>query len=224
MGYQIAIDGPAGAGKSTVAKAVAKELGYIYIDTGAMYRAFALYLINNNVDVNDEFAISKVIDKIDISLTYKDGVQHIFLNGEDVSDKIRTPLIGNGASSCSVHKNVREKLVLIQQELAKTVSVVMDGRDIASVILPKANLKIYLTASVEVRAKRRIIDYNNSGIKKTIEDVIKEIEERDYRDTHRDNSPLIQVEDAILIDTSDMTIDEVIDKVIFLADGGNNGN
>ena len=220
MGFQIAIDGPAGAGKSTVAKLISKELGYIYIDTGAMYRAFGLYLLNNNIDVNDEDAISKVVEKVNISIEFVQGEQKIYLNNEDVTDKIRTPEIGQAASSCSVHKCVREKLVALQQELANKQSVVMDGRDIGSVVLPNANLKIFLTASVEVRAKRRILDYKQKGIEKPLDEMIKEIEERDYRDSHRENSPLTQVKDAILIDSSNMSIDDVVDKIIFYADGG----
>lgn len=220
MGFQIAIDGPAGAGKSTVAKLISKELGYIYIDTGAMYRAFGLYLLNNNIDVNDEDAISKVVEKVNISIEFVQGEQKIYLNNEDVTDKIRTPEIGGAASSCSVHKCVREKLVALQQELANKQSVVMDGRDIGSVVLPNANLKIFLTASVEVRAKRRILDYEQKGIEKSLDEMIKEIEERDYRDSHRENSPLTQVKDAILIDSSNMSIDDVVDKIIYYADGG----
>lgn len=220
MGFQIAIDGPAGAGKSTVAKLISKELGYIYIDTGAMYRAFGLYLLNNNIDVNDEDAISKVVEKVNISIEFVQGEQKIYLNNEDVTDKIRTPEIGGAASSCSVHKCVREKLVALQQELANKQSVVMDGRDIGSVVLPNANLKIFLTASVEVRAKRRILDYKQKGIEKSLDEMIKEIEERDYRDSHRENSPLTRVKDAILIDSSNMSIDDVVDKIIFYADGG----
>lgn len=220
MGFQIAIDGPAGAGKSTVAKLISKELGYIYIDTGAMYRAFGLYLLNNNIDVNDEDAISKVVEKVNISIEFVQGEQKIYLNNEDVTDKIRTPEIGGAASSCSVHKCVREKLVALQQELASKQSVVMDGRDIGSVVLPNANLKIFLTASVEVRAKRRILDYKQKGIEKSLDEMIKEIEERDYRDSHRENSPLTRVNDAILIDSSNMSIDDVVDKIIFYADGG----
>jgi cytidylate kinase len=156
---------------------------------------------------------------VNISIKFVQNEQHIYLNGEDVTDKIRTPIISEAASSCSVHAPVRTKLVSMQQELAKSTSVVMDGRDIGSVVLPDANLKIFLTASVEVRAKRRIKDYEEKGISKTLEEVMKEIEERDYRDTHRDNSPLTQVEDAILIDSSNMNIDEVVDKIISLADG-----
>ncbi len=224
MGFQIAIDGPAGAGKSTVAKAISKELGYIYIDTGAMYRAFGLYLLNNNINVNNEDEISKVIDKVNISIEFVNGEQRIYLNDVDVSDKIRTPEVGDAASSCSVHNCVRKKLVAMQQELASKSSVVMDGRDIGSVVLPNANLKIYLTASVLIRAKRRLEDYKQKGINKDLDELVKEIEERDYRDTHRDNSPLIKVSDAILIDSSDMTVDEVIDKIIYYADGGTNNN
>ena len=220
MGFQIAIDGPAGAGKSTVAKLISKELGYIYIDTGAMYRAFGLYLLNNNIAVNDEDAISKVVEKVNISIEFVQGEQKIYLNNEDVTDKIRTPEIGGAASSCSVHKCVREKLVALQQELASKQSVVMDGRDIGSVVLTNANVKIFLTASVEVRAKRRILDYKQKGIEKSLDEMIKEIEERDYRDTHRENSPLTRVKDAILIDSSNMSIDEVVDKIIYYADGG----
>lgn len=222
MGFQIAIDGPAGAGKSSVAKIISKELGYIYIDTGAMYRAFGLYLLNNNIDINSEDDVSKQVDKVNISIEFVNGEQKIYLNNEDVTDKIRTPEVSEAASVCSTYASVRTKLVKLQQELGSKSSVVMDGRDIASVVLPNANVKIFLTASVAERAKRRIIDYKQKGIEKSIDEVSKEIEERDYRDSHRENSPLKKVDDAILIDSSDMTIDEVVDKIISYADGGKN--
>ncbi len=213
----IAIDGPAGAGKSTIAKKVAAELDYTYIDTGAMYRAMALYFLRAGVASTDEKTISEKCSEIEIGIEYLGGVQHVFLNGEDVSAFIRTDEVGAYASACSVYADVRTKLVELQRQLAATESVVMDGRDIASVVLPNADLKIYLTASVEERAKRRYSEYVLSGQECDLDKIKKEIEERDYRDMHRENSPLVCVEDAIVVDTSFMTIDEVVERVMELA-------
>lgn len=218
MPYSIAIDGPAGAGKSTIARAVAKELGYVYIDTGAMYRAVGLYVLRKKIELSDEKKIVEALPLLDISLSYDDeGVQHVLLNGEDVSSAIRTERVSEAASVVSQYKAVREKLVALQQALAKRTSVVMDGRDIASKVLPDADTKIYLTASVEERARRRARELQEKGEPCNIKAVEKDIEERDYRDMHRAQSPLVRVEDAVLVDSSDLTIDETIDRILDIA-------
>ena len=218
MKYNIAIDGPAGAGKSTIARKVAEKLGFVYIDTGAMYRAMALYYMNKGIDVSDKDAVIAEFDNINISLDHSDGVQQIFLNGENVSGKIRTPEVGDNASKVSAIAEVRAKLVALQQEIARSINVVMDGRDIASVVLPDADLKIYLTASVKVRAERRYKELVEKGMDAELSQIEKEIEERDYRDMHRDASPLVCVPEAVVVDTSDMSIDEVLEHIVSLVD------
>lgn len=219
----VAIDGPAGAGKSTIAKKVAAQLNYIYIDTGAMYRAMALYFIRNGVASEDEAEIARRCDEIGIGIKYIDGAQHVYLNGEDVSGFIRTDEVGAMASVCSAYAPVRTKLVDLQRKLAADESVVMDGRDIASVVLPDADVKIYLTASVDERARRRFLEYQNKGMDCDIEVIRKEIEERDYRDMHRDISPLVCVPEATVIDTSSMNEAEVCDAVMkLIAEAGQN--
>ena len=213
----IAIDGPAGAGKSTIAKLVSKKLDFIYVDTGAMYRAIGLYFINNNTDVENEEELLKALDKIKIDIAYEDGVQHIYLNKVDVSKEIRNEKVGNMASKTSAYKPVRAKLLDLQRGLAAENDVIMDGRDIGTNILPNAELKIYLSASVEVRAKRRYDELVEKGETPEFETIKKDIEQRDYQDMNREIAPLKQAEDAILVDTSDMTIDEVVDKITELA-------
>ena len=213
MSYQIAIDGPAGAGKSTIAKLVSKELGFVYVDTGAMYRAMALNCLNNGIDKNDEESVVALCEKTDVSIKYMDGEQAVFLNGENVNGLIRTPEVGNVASSISVYGKVREKLVSLQQSLAVSENVVMDGRDIGSVVLPNADLKIYLDADVNVRAKRRFDELVQKGEAPSFDTILEEMKERDYRDTHRDNSPLVRVPDAVYVDSSYMTIEEVKDAI-----------
>ena len=216
---RVAIDGPGGTGKSTIAKAVAERLGLEYIDTGAMYRAVALYLVKNDIDYNDEAAVESVLDKINIDFEYADDDSEkilVLLNGEDVSDKIRTPLISNAASISSQFKAVREKLQVLQRNIADKHSCIMDGRDIGTKVLPDANLKIFMTASTECRIKRRLDEYKAKGESFTYEEVKKEIEERDYRDTHRENDPLTKAPDAIEIDNTNMTIDENVDKILSL--------
>ena len=213
----IAIDGPAGAGKSTIAKLVSKKLDFIYVDTGAMYRAIGLYFINNNTDVENEEELLKALDKIKIDIAYEDGVQHIYLNKVDVSKEIRNEKVGNMASKTSAYKPVRAKLLDLQRGLAAENDVIMDGRDIGTNILPNAELKIYLTASVEVRAKRRYDELVEKGETPEFETIKKDIEQRDYQDMNREIAPLKQAEDAVLVDTSDMTIDEVVDKITELA-------
>nr|WP_294237278.1 (d)CMP kinase [Pseudobutyrivibrio sp.] len=214
MAMNVAIDGPAGAGKSTIAKAIAAKMGYVYVDTGAMYRAMALYFLRAGIASNDEAKISSVVDDISVSIKYEDGAQHVILNGEDVTGLIRTEEVGNMASASSVYAPVRSKLVALQQELAKTTDVIMDGRDIGTVVLPNADVKIFLTASVECRAKRRFDELLAKGMEADFDKIAKDIEERDYRDSHREISPLKQAEDAILVDSSDMTIDEVVNTII----------
>lgn len=217
MGFNIAIDGPAGAGKSTIAKRVAKELGFIYVDTGAMYRAIALYFLQNQIDASDEETVREALNGIQVSIAYENGEQQILLNGENVTGSIRREEVGNMASVTSAYPAVRKKLLSLQQELAASADVIMDGRDIGTCVLPKAPLKIYLTASVKTRAKRRYEELTEKKIPCNIEEICKDIEERDYRDMHRDVSPLCQAEDAVLVDSSDMTIQEVTDAIVVYA-------
>ena len=215
MSYKIAIDGPSSAGKSTIAKMLAKELGYIYIDTGAMYRAIGLYLIDNKVDIHDEKSVIAVLDKVDVTLDYDDKNNlHVYLNGKDISSRIRTQEVGEAASVCSQYLKVREKLVSLQKKLAEEKSCCMDGRDIASNVLPNANLKLYVIASDECRAKRRYIEEKEKGIDTTIEKVLEELKARDYRDMNREHNPLIKVSDAVEIDTTDRTPDDVVDDIM----------
>jgi len=218
MKYNIAIDGPAGAGKSTIAKKLAEKLGFVYIDTGAMYRAMAFYYMNKGIDIDDKEAVIAEFDNINIELKYIDGVQHIYLNKEDVSSLIRTAEVGENASKVSAIAEVRKKLVALQQEIARSINVVMDGRDIASVVLPDADLKIYLTASVEVRAQRRYKERIEKGEDANLAAIEEEIRQRDYRDMHRDASPLVCVPEAVVVDTSYMSIDEVLEHIISLTE------
>lgn len=208
MAYSVAIDGPAGAGKSTIAKRVAKEKAFIYVDTGAMYRAMALYFIRNGIAPEESEKISAAVKGADVTIEYVNGEQQVLLNGENVTPYLRTEEVGNMASSSSVNADVRKKLVELQQKLAKTANVVMDGRDIGTCVLPDADVKVYLTASVEVRAKRRYDELVAKGQDADLEKIKADIEERDYRDMHRDISPLRQAEDAVLVDSSDLNIEE----------------
>ena len=214
MGFNIAIDGPAGAGKSTIAKGVAKELGFIYVDTGAMYRAMALYFIRNHIDAGDEQEITKACEDIHVSIAYENCEQQILLNKENVNGYIRNEEVGNMASATSVYPAVRAKLLDLQRNLAGTADVIMDGRDIGTCVLPNAPLKIFLTASVETRAQRRYQELKEKGQDCNFEDICKDIKERDERDMNRSIAPLKQAEDAILVDSSDMTIKEVTDTII----------
>lgn len=216
MGYNIAIDGPAGAGKSTIAKAVAKRENLIYVDTGAMYRAMALFMLREKVNLADAEAVALKCTEADITIRYENGVQVVLLNGENVNGFLRTEEVGNAASTISVIGKVREKLVELQKKLAAESNCVMDGRDIGTCVLPNAQLKIYLTASSLVRAKRRYEELAAKGEVCNLEKIRADIEERDYRDMHREISPLRQAEDAILIDSSDMTVEEVISRIISL--------
>ena len=216
MSYNVEIDGPAGAGKSTIAKAVAKKLNLIYVDTGAMYRAMALFMLRSGVDLQDTDKIIEKCKEADITIRYEDGVQVVFLNGENVNAFLRTEEVGNGASAISPLPEVRRKLVELQHKLAAESDCIMDGRDIGTCVLPNAQTKIYLTASSEVRAKRRYDELTAKGEKCDLRKIQADIEERDYRDMHREISPLKQAEDAVLVDTSDMSVDEVIEKIISL--------
>lgn len=214
----IAIDGPAGAGKSTIAKLAAKGLGFLYVDTGAMYRAIGLYLLENEVDYNEESQLLEALDKINIEIKYVDGAQRVILNDRDVSEAIRREEVGQAASTTSALKPVRAKLLDLQRDIAAKNDVIMDGRDIGTNILPNAELKIYLTASVEVRAQRRYKELVEKEETPDFEEVKKGIEQRDYQDMNRDIAPLRQAEDAVLVDTSDMTIDEVVARITELAE------
>lgn len=216
MSYNIAIDGPAGAGKSTIAKLIAKKKNYIYVDTGAMYRAMALYFIEEGISAEEQDKISSVCKDIDVTLTYENGEQVVLLNGRNVNGLIRTEQVGNMASASSVNKDVREKMMELQRALAKKENVVMDGRDIGTVVLPNADVKVYLTASSKVRALRRYEELKAKGESCDLDVIEKDIIDRDYRDMHRDIAPLKQADDAILLDSSDMTIEEVADAVIAL--------
>lgn len=214
MGCNIAIDGPAGAGKSTIAKMVAEKLSFIYVDTGAMYRAIALYLLDQGVDGDDPAQIEALCSGADISIEYKEGEQLVILNGENVNAKIRTEQVGNMASVSSANAKVREHLLKLQRTLAAKNDVVMDGRDIGTTILPDAEVKIYLTASADTRAKRRALEYEQKGVAFDLETLRKDIIERDERDMNRAVSPLKQAEDAVLVDSSEMGIEEVVQAIL----------
>ena len=210
MAYSVAIDGPAGAGKSTIAKLISREMGYIYVDTGAMYRAMAVYFSKNKVNPEDESAINEAVKNVDIKIEYQNGEQQVILNGENVTGLLRTEETGNMASKTSKYKEVRSKLVELQRELAKTTDVVMDGRDIGTTVLPDVFVKIYLTASSDARAKRRYDELVAKGEQCDLSAIKEDIEKRDYQDMHREISPLKQAEDAVLLDTSDMNIEQVV--------------
>lgn len=213
MSFNIAIDGPAGAGKSTIAKQLAKELSFIYVDTGAMYRSMALYFMRNGIAKEDEAAISDACKTVEVSIAYENGEQQVLLNGENVSKEIRKEEVGKMASATSVYKEVRTKLVELQRKLAADKDVIMDGRDIGTCVLPNAQVKIYLTASVETRAERRYQELQEKGVACDLEVIKKDIADRDYQDMHREISPLKQAEDAILVDSSDMGIEEVVETI-----------
>ena len=212
----IAIDGPAGAGKSSIAKLVAKKLGIVYVDTGAMYRAMALACLDQGVELEDEAAVSGVIEKAVIEIRYEDGTQLVILDGADVSTTIREERVGNGASVIARYTAGRERLVALQRELAAKQDVIMDGRDIGTVVLPDASCKIFLTASSRVRAERRYKELVEKGQPCDLDEIEKDIIARDEQDMNRAVSPLKKAEDAILVDTSDMTIDEVVARILEL--------
>lgn len=216
MSFNVAIDGPAGAGKSTVARAVARQLEMIYVDTGAMYRAMALYMLREKVALEDVEGIVEKCQHADISIRYENGTQVVLLNGENVNPFLRTEEVGNAASVVSPIAEVREKMKRLQKELAAKNDCVMDGRDIGTCVLPKAQLKIYLTASSQVRAERRYLELAAKGEQGDIAKIRADIEERDYRDMHRENSPLTQAEDAFFLDTSHITAEEAVEAILKL--------
>ena len=214
MGYNVAIDGPAGAGKSTIAKLVAKEKGYIYVDTGAMYRGLAIHFLNKGIEPGETDKVIEACKDAEVTIAYEDGVQHVYLNGNDISSRLRNEEVGNMASVTSAIPEVRKKLLELQQNLAKTQDVIMDGRDIGTCVLPGADVKIYLTASSLTRAKRRYLELQEKGTVCNLDEIQKDIEERDQRDMNREISPLRQAEDAVLVDSSDLTIQQVVDRIL----------
>ena len=213
MGYNVAIDGPAGAGKSTIAKLVAKEKGYIYVDTGAMYRALAIHFLKKNISAENVEQIVLACADADVTIAYEDGVQQVYLNGENVTGRLRWEEVGNMASRTSSIPQVREKLLELQRGLAREQDVIMDGRDIGTNILPDADVKIYLTASVDTRAKRRFDELKEKGQDSDFDAIKEDIKERDARDMNREIAPLKKAEDAILVDSSEMTIEQVVETI-----------
>ncbi len=214
--FNIAIDGPAGAGKSTIAKEIAKKINFVYVDTGAMFRSMALYLLNNNIDPENEELVSKSCPDMDITITYVDGEQQVILNGENVSGKIRTEEVGKTASTIAKYGAVRTKLLELQRALAAKEQVIMDGRDIGTAVLPNAELKVYLTASSDERARRRVKQLEENGMAADFEEIKADIIKRDEQDMNREIAPLKQADDAILVDSSDMSVEEVIDHIVSL--------
>ncbi|MBS4827692.1 MAG: (d)CMP kinase [Firmicutes bacterium] len=213
MSYSIALDGPAGAGKSTIAKMVSEKKGCFYVDTGAIYRAMALFMLRNGITAEQTGRIAEKCREADVRVTYENGEQQVFLNGENVNGKIRTEEIGKMASASAAVPAVREWLIGLQRDLAKTHDVIMDGRDIGTCVLPDATVKIYLTASVDVRAKRRYDEYIAKGIACTLEGIRQDVAARDAQDMNRKTAPLKQAEDAVVVDSSDMTIEEVVERI-----------
>ena len=214
MGYNIAIDGPAGAGKSTIARQVAKELGYIYVDTGAMYRAMAVHFIKKGLHPDDKLRIVEACADADITIAYENNEQQVYLNNENVTLELRSEAVGKMASISSAIPEVRAHLLELQLELAKTKNVVMDGRDIGTCVLPNADVKIFLTASVKTRANRRYLELKQKGVECNLNEIMNDIEDRDHRDISRKTAPLKKASDAVLIDSSDMSIDEVVKNIL----------
>ena len=213
MGFNIAIDGPTGAGKSTIARRTAQELSFIYVDTGALYRALAVFLVDEGVSPEDTEKVKEAVKSVKVSIAYENGEQQVLVNGKNVTDRLRAESVGNMASTISAIPAVRAALLDLQRDLAKAHDVLMDGRDIGTNVLPDAELKIYLTASVETRAERRYRDLQEKGVEKPLSEIKKEIEERDHRDMTRAIAPLKQAEDAVYLDTSHMNIDEVVEAI-----------
>ena len=213
---QVAIDGPASSGKSTISKLIAKENHFVYLDTGAMYRVVTLAVLRNNISLDDYEAIEKLVQTIEIGFSMQDGKQSVFMNGEDVTDEIRSVEVTRNVSAVSALKEVRTRLVHLQQEIAENHSIIMDGRDIGTVVLPQAEIKIFLVASVEERAKRRFIENQEKGIEMSYEELVEDIRRRDHIDSTRKESPLRKAEDAIEIDTTTMTIEDVVKTVTAL--------
>ncbi len=218
MIYSIALDGPGGAGKSTIAKQVAKRRGIVYVDTGAMYRAIALYMLKNNVDIHNEELVVSQLENVDIRLEYREGAQCVILNGEDVSTAIRENEVSMAASVTSAYKQVRAFLMDTQRNVAKTTSVIMDGRDIGTVVLPDAQVKIFLSADSRVRAQRRFAELQAKGDNTPFEEVLADIEKRDWQDTHRKEAPLRQADDAVLLDTSFLDFEQAVQAVLNIID------
>lgn len=219
MGKNIAIDGPAGAGKSTIARAAASKLGFIYVDTGALYRSIGLYCLNNNIETTDRTEVERILPDISVQLKYLDGVQRVILNDKDVSEEIRKPECSMAASNVSAIPVVREFLFELQRKMARENDVIMDGRDIGTVILPDAEVKIFLTASPEERANRRFKELIEKGNNPDYDELLKEINQRDYNDMHRETAPLKQADDAILFDTTTLGKDEVVDELLKIISG-----
>ena len=212
----VAVDGPAGAGKSSISKIVAKKLGYLYIDTGAMYRSVTWAVLHNHIDVNNQKAVEALLPELDLTMEASDDSCKVFLAGQDVTDFIRTPQVNNAVSIVASYKGVRQYLVERQRLMAEAGGVILDGRDIGSVVLPNAELKIYLTASVEARAMRRYLEVKGTVNEQTLEDIKDSVMQRDDMDKNRKESPLIQVEDAVLVDSSEMTFDETVEHILHL--------
>ena len=218
MGYNVAIDGPAGAGKSTIAKLVAKEKGYVYVDTGAMYRGLAIHFLENGIEAEEKEKIAEACKDADVTIRYEDGQQQVYLNGKNITAKLREEAVGNMASKSSAIPEVRAKLLELQRELARKEDVIMDGRDIGTCVLPDADVKVFLTASVETRAKRRYDELVEKGVACDLEEIARDIAEREERDSTREIAPLKQAEDAVLVDSSHMTIEEVVAAIVKLCD------
>ena len=216
MGYNVAIDGPAGAGKSTIAKLVAKEKGFIYVDTGAMYRGLAIHFLNQGIQADETEKVIKACQDAEVTIRYENGIQQVYLNGANITYRLRDEEVGNMASMTSAIPEVRAKLLELQQNLARTQNVIMDGRDIGTCVLPNADVKIFLTASVETRAKRRYDELMAKGVSCNLNEIESDIRERDHRDMTREIAPLKQAEDAVKVDSSYMTIPEVVDKIVGL--------
>ncbi len=212
----VAVDGPAGAGKSSISKIVAKKLGYLYIDTGAMYRSVTWAVLHNHIDVNNQTAVEALLPELDLTMEASDDSCKVFIACQDVTDFIRTPQVNNAVSIVASYKGVRQYLVERQRLMAEAGGVILDGRDIGSVVLPNAELKIYLTASVEARAMRRYLEVKGTVNEQTLEDIKESVMQRDDMDKNRKESPLIQVEDAVLVDSSEMTFDETVERILHL--------
>ena len=214
MGYNVAVDGPAGAGKSTIAKLVAKKKGYIYVDTGAMYRGLAIHFLDHGIKAGDTEKIIEAAEHADVTIRYEDGMQQVYVNGENVTARLRSEEVGRMASATSPIPEVRAKILELQKSLAREQDVIMDGRDIGTCVLPDADVKIFLTASVEKRAKRRYDELVEKGEQCDLRTIEEDIRKRDEQDSTRELAPLRQAEDAHLVDSSDMTIQEVVDAII----------
>lgn len=216
MGYQIAIDGPAGAGKSTIARMLAEEKGFVYVDTGAMYRGLAVFFLDLGISSEEPEKMREACEKAEVTIRYEGGSQQVYLNGKNITGRLREEAVGNMASRCAAVPAVREKLLELQRKLAEDADVIMDGRDIGTCVLPEADVKIFLTASVETRAKRRYQELKEKGEDRSLEEIMKDIRERDDRDAGREIAPLKKAEDAVLVDSSDMTIPEVVQTITAL--------